>query len=194
MALVRVTANRNLVFRKKEKYVSDAIRIYSTAKGYVQSTYLIVTSPDRYRVPDDTTFILSYHMLLGFAVELYFKSYLTHIGHAEVELRSSSVRHNLKKLLELSEADGFDLPAAKKLVDYLGEQHGSFEYRYMKSDSSYFVRYQAEVFAELDELDTYVDSEIGASAFKGKALSSGGWTVPADRNGWRVPRQISNLS
>lgn len=166
--------------------MSAAIRAYSTAKGYVQSTYLIVTSPDRYNVPDDTTFILSYHMLLGFAVELYLKAYLTHTGHAETELRGGPVRHNLKKLLELSEADGFSLSAANKLVDYLGEQHGSFEYRYMKSGSSYRVRSQAEVFAELNELDTYVDSEIGASASKGKVPSSGGWVVPADRNGWRI--------
>jgi len=172
--------------RAKEKHVSDAIRTYSTAKGYVQSSYLIVTSPDRYRVPDDTTFILSYHMLLGFAVELYLKAYLTHAGHAEAELRSGGVRHNLKKLLELSEEDGFDLPAAKKLVDYLGAQHGNFEYRYMKPSGSYYVRWQAEVFAELDELDTYVDGEIGASASQARAPSSGGWTVPADRNGWRI--------
>lgn len=168
--------------------MSDAIRIYSTAKGYVQSTYLIVTSPDRYQLPDDTTFILSYHMLLGFAGELYLKAYLTHTGHAEAELRSSAVRHNLKKLLELSEADGFSLPAARNLVNYLSEQHGSFEYRYMRPDSSYFVRSQVEVFAELDELDNYVDREIGASASKGKTPSNGGWIVPADRNGWRIPK------
>lgn len=174
-------------YRAKEKHVSDAIRIYSTAKGYVQSCYLIVTSPDRFQAPDDTTFVLSYHMLLGFAVELYLKAYLTHTGHAEAELRSGGVRHNLEKLLELSEADGFSLPAAKKLVDYLSTQHGNFEYRYMKPGSSYHVRWQAEVFAELDELDSYVDGEIGASASKGRALSGGGWTVPADRNGWRIP-------
>jgi hypothetical protein len=97
--------------------MSEAIRIYSTAKGYVQSTYLIVTNPQRYQAPDDTTFILSYHMLLGFAVELYLKAYLMHTGHTEAELRR--VGHNLQKLLELSKADNFNLPEAKKLVDYL---------------------------------------------------------------------------
>lgn len=166
--------------------MSAAILTYSTAKGYVQSTYLIVTSPDRYSVPDDTTFVLAYHMLLGFAVELYLKAYLTHTGHTEVELRSGPVRHNLNKLLELSEADGFSLSAANKLVDYLSQKHASFEYRYMKSYGSYQLRPQAEVFAELNELDTYVDSEIGASASKGKAPSSVGWIVPPDRNGWRI--------
>ncbi|HEX7820303.1 MAG TPA: hypothetical protein VF463_06760 [Sphingobium sp.] len=166
--------------------MSDAIRTYSTAKGYVQSTYLIVISADRYKVPDDTTFVLSYHLLLGFAVELYLKAYLTHTGHTEAELRSGSLRHNLKKLFDLSEADGFALPAAKKLVDYLSDQHGSFEYRYMKPSSSYYIRYQADVFAELDELDAYVDGEIGASVSKGKTPSTGGWPVPADRNGWRI--------
>jgi hypothetical protein len=166
--------------------MSEAIRIYSTAKGYVQSTYLIVTNPQRYQAPDDTTFILSYHMLLGFAVELYLKAYLMHTGHTEAELRR--VGHNLQKLLELSKADNFNLPEAKKLVDYLGDQHASFEYRYMKPESSYYIRWQAEVFAELNALDHYVDVEIGASKSKGKDRASEGWTVPADRNGWRIPR------
>ena len=167
--------------------MSDAIRTYSTAKGYIQSAYLIVTNPSRFQAPDDTTFILSYHMLLGFAVELYLKAYLTHTGHTESELRSGAIRHNLKKLLALSEADSFALPAATKLVDYLNDQHGSFEYRYMKPGGSYYIRYQAEVFTELDELDAYVDAEIGASASKGKTPSAGGWGIPGDFNGWRIP-------
>ncbi len=167
--------------------MSDAITIYSTAKGYVQSAYLITTSPDRMQAPTDLTFVLSYHMLLGFAVELYLKAYLTHTGHTDTELRSGAVRHNLKKLLALCEADGFVLPAATKLVDYLHEQHGTYEYRYMKQGSSYHIRYQAEVFAELDELDEYVDGKTGASVSQGKTPSAGGWVVPSDRNGWRVP-------
>ncbi|HZV57726.1 MAG TPA: hypothetical protein VFF89_08630 [Sphingobium sp.] len=170
--------------------MSAAIRAYSTAKGYVQSAYLIVVSAGRFRVPNDTTFILSYHMLLGFAVELYLKAYLTHTGHAEAELRRRGVRHNLKKLLELSEADGFTLPTVTKLVDYLNDQHDSFEYRYTKPDGSYFIRYQADVFAELDELDAYVDGEIGASASKGSTPSTGGWLVPDDYNGWRIPTTV----
>ena len=169
--------------------MSAAIRTYSTAKGYVQSAYLIVVSTGRFRASDDTTFILSYHMLLGFAVELYLKAYLTHTGHTEAELRSGGVRHNLKKLLELSEADGFTLPTVTKLVDYLNEQHGSFEYRYMIPDGSYFIRYQADVFAELDELDAYVDGEIGASVSSGLTPSTGGWPVPGDYNGWRIPTE-----
>jgi hypothetical protein len=88
--------------------------------------------------------------------------------------------------MDMSEADGFCLSAASKLVDYLNEHHSSFEYRYMKSTSSYSLRWQAEVFSELDELDTYVDSEIGASKSKGLIASSGGWIVPSDRNGWRI--------
>ncbi|GAP25484.1 MULTISPECIES: hypothetical protein [unclassified Gluconobacter] len=167
--------------------MSDAIRTYSTAKGYVQSAYLIMTNPSRFQVPDDTTFILSYHMLLGFAVELYLKAYLTNTGHTEAELRSGAVRHNLKKLLELSEADSFSLPAATKLVDYLNDQHSSFEYRYMKPDSLYCLRDQADVFTELDNLDAYVDREIGASVSKEKTPSSGGWVVPDGYNVWRIP-------
>lgn len=166
--------------------MSEAIRTYSTAKGYVQSAYLIVTSPARFQVPDDTTFFLSYHMLLGFAVELYLKAYLTHTGHTEAELRSGPVRHNLKKLLELSEADSFSLFPATKLVDYLHDKHASFEYRYMKPAGLYYFRYQADVFSELNQLDNYVDSAIGASASKGKTPPFDGWVVSDAYNGWRI--------
>jgi hypothetical protein len=130
-------------------------------------------------------------MLLGFAVELYLKAYLTHTGHTQSELRSGTVRHNLTKLLELSEADGFNLQAATKLVDYLNDQHGSFEYRYMKPGGSYHVRYQADVFIELNELDAYVDGEIGASVSKGMMPSSVGWVVPSNCNGWRISKGVS---
>jgi hypothetical protein len=166
--------------------MSAAIRFYSTAKGYVQSAYLIVGNPARFQVRDDTTFILPYHMLLGFAVELYLKSYLTHTGHTECELRSGSVRHNLKKLLELSEADGFTEPKVTPLVNYLNDQHASYEYRYMKPEGVYDVRCQADVFAELDELDAYVDNVIGASVSRGLLPSTGGWPVSSDFNGWRI--------
>jgi len=148
---------------------------------------MIITNPTRYSVDDDTTFILSYHLLLGFAVELYLKAYLTHRKHSEAELRRNDVRHNLEKLLALSEADGFNLLAAKRLVEYLHIKHGSFEYRYVRQGGRYDLRSQAEVFTDLDELDTYLDSEIGASASLGKKPTTGGWKVPDTYRGWRIP-------
>jgi len=160
--------------------------MYSTAKGYVQSAYLIIASPIRNTAPDDSTFVLAYHLLLGFAVELYLKAYLTEAGHTERELRSAGIRHNLNNLLELSVADGFNLPTTKPLVSYLSEQHESFEFRYMKSTSLYFLRAQSEVFDELNHLDAYVDRHVGASASSGKTPSSTGWIVPAAQDGWRI--------
>lgn len=75
--------------------MESALLNYSTARGYIQSAYLIMTNHNRFQVPNDITFVLAYHMLLGFAVELYLKSYLTHTGHNERELRNAAVRHNL---------------------------------------------------------------------------------------------------
>jgi hypothetical protein len=165
--------------------MSDPSVDYSTAKGYVQSAFLIMANPYRFQASNDTTFFLSFHLLLGFSVELYLKAYLRHTGHSEKDLKSFGVRHNLEKLLELSEADGFALPAAKSLVDYLTKQHGNYEYRYPNIDGSYRARSLGELFGELNQLDWYIDSAVGASASHGKAPSTVGWTMPPEFNVWR---------
>lgn len=56
---------------------------YSTAKGYVQGAYLVVCNRDRLQLPDDSSLVLSVHMLCGFAIELYLKAALAHYGENE---------------------------------------------------------------------------------------------------------------
>jgi hypothetical protein len=46
-----------------------------------------MSNPLRYQVPDDTPFVLSFHMLCGFAAELYLKAFLMHKGYTEDQLR-----------------------------------------------------------------------------------------------------------
>jgi hypothetical protein len=171
-----------------EKRISNAIATYSTAKGYVQSAYLIISNPLRLQVNIDPSIILSYHLLLGFAVELYLKALLQHDGHSETDLKRHGVRHNLSKLLEMCDAKDMPSAVASGLVAYLDHQHANFEYRYVTVDGSYNVRrWQAEVFAELNILDEYVDRKIGASASKQLSPGSSGWTISEDFNGWRIP-------
>lgn len=165
--------------------MSDALYFYSTAKGYVQSAFLIMNNPDRSQLPDDTSLFLSCHMLFGFAVELYLKAYLRYTGHNKGELKKGCIGHNLKKLLTKSQDNGFCLSAAKNLTEYLGQKHASFEYRYMKSDSKYHYCPLAVIFSDLSELDAYVDRKIGASASTGKEISTRGWNISSDSE-WRL--------
>jgi hypothetical protein len=159
---------------------------YSTAKGYVQSAFVIIVAPHRMQTPDDTTFFLSFHMLIAFSVELYLKAYLRHHGYDEKALRAGGVRHNLPKLLEMAKAEGLACAQAEALVEYLGDKHESFEFRYMKPGGSYKLRPLEEIFAELTALDAAVDAAVGASAAFGRVPGRGAWIVPTSVSGWRI--------
>lgn len=165
----------------------DAHLPYSTAKGYVQSAYVLMNSPDRMSVPDDMTFFLSLHMLWGFAVELYLKSFLMHRGWTEKKLRSIALRHNLQALAAAADEAGLKLREINMLVELLGEKHASFGYRYAKPDGQHRVPKLNAVFASLSALDEAVDKAIGASVSRGRTPGGppGHWTLPPERNAVR---------
>ena len=73
-----------------------SIIAYSSAKGFVQSAYLIVTNRLRLTTNDDTSFVMSCHLLFGFGLELYLKSYLKASGVNDKILMDYNIRHNLK--------------------------------------------------------------------------------------------------
>ncbi|RWE83476.1 MAG: hypothetical protein E5W28_01915 [Mesorhizobium sp.] len=165
--------------------MSDPTTPYGTAKGYVQSALLLMTNPDRFQAETDASFYLSFHMLIGFATELYLKSYLMHVGYQERELRASGVRHNLNSLLAMAEAKGLSDRGAAVLVDLLGEHHQSFEFRYMKEGARYPAMNLRRVFEALSSLNRVVDEAVGASASRGKQPGDG-WDFPDDfRQKWR---------
>ncbi|WP_319936287.1 hypothetical protein [Lichenihabitans sp. Uapishka_5] len=164
---------------------SDAARAYVVALGYVQSMAAIMGGNTRQQTEDDIPFVLAFHMLAGFAVELYLKSYLYFTGHDENELRGPNLRHNLSNLLEKSKADGLINEGADFLVDYLNDHHASFEFRYMKSASTYPVRSLNSIFEAFSSLDVYVDTKVGASVSQGRT-PKGGWPFSPDNN-WRMP-------
>ncbi|MBZ9674082.1 hypothetical protein [Mesorhizobium sp. ES1-3] len=165
--------------------MNDPTTPYSTAKGYVQSAFVMMTSPMRFQVPDDSSFYLSFHMLTGFATELYLKSFLASQGYTEKDLRRPEVRHDLRKLLEMAEAKGLNDSGATVLVDLLGDHHKSYEFRYMRADSKYSAIHIRHVFDALSSLDRTVDKTVGASAAHGKQPGHG-WHFYDDlRRGWR---------
>jgi hypothetical protein len=162
-------------------------REYSVAKGYVQSAFLIVTNPARMTVPDDRSFVLAVSQLFGFAAELYFKGFLIASGVEPRVLRNSIVRHNLAKLHEMSIERGLSLELASWLVEVLGTQHKSHEFRYMTEQSSYTALDLTRAFAAFSELDLIVDAFIGASAAFGLTPRRG-WDLPRHL-AWRLPVQ-----
>lgn len=165
--------------------MNEAIRTYGTAKGYIQSAYLQVTNPLRLKLPNDTTLFLSFHLNAGFAAELYLKAFLYSTGHSEAELKSAAVRHDLEALLKIAEGDGFSDAGASALVNVLHKQHKSFEFRYMKADSSFTPNPLDQTFSAFSTLDTAVDTAVGASA--SFALTPGGaWALPLEFAAWRL--------
>ncbi|RWC31567.1 hypothetical protein [Mesorhizobium sp.] len=165
--------------------MSDPVLPYSTAKGYVQSAFLLMTNEIRFQAPDDSSFYLSFHMLLGFAMELYLKSFLLQNGYEEKALRAAGVRHDLSKLLEMAEAKGLKERGAVTLVDLLSEHHRSFGFRYTKAESEYPIINLQRVFEAFSSLDLAVDTVIGASVAHGKR-PRGSWDFPNDfRKIWR---------
>src|SRR6266550_6829 len=100
---------------------------YAVAKGYVQSAYAMMTNPARLQLPDDTTFFMAFHMLCGFAVELYFKAFLAHKGNSDAELRRPHIRHDLRRLLDECGSKGMYDTGADMLVELLADKHKNFE-------------------------------------------------------------------
>jgi len=161
---------------------SDPILKYSTARGYVQSALLLISNPARFQVADDSSFFPAFHMLCGFAVELYLKSFLEFAGLSERDLIRAG--HNLFALQTLAHEKGLSDPAIVQLVDYLGEKHKSLEFRYMKASGRYDYGDLRLVFSTFSTLDNRVDELIGARASYG--LSSGGeWLLSERQARWR---------
>lgn len=167
----------------------DPIVTYSTAKGYVQSAYLMMTSPYRYHLPNDTPFYLSFHMLCGFAVELYLKAYLSHKGFTDRQLRQQKFRHDLRRLHDLAAAEGLLDGGSSKLAIFLGEHHNSFEFRYMKPKSYFWAMNLRDMFAEFSSLDYAIDDATGASASRNRRPGSG-WIFPSEHAHWRFPNMV----
>jgi hypothetical protein len=158
---------------------------YAVAKGYVQSAFAMMTNPVRLGLPDDTTFFLAFHMLCGFAAELYFKAFLEHKGYSDAQLRKPQIRHDLTWLRDQCRSEGMYDTGADLLVDLLAGKHKNYEFRYMKQASVYRTMHLQVIFSAFSSLDRAVDAAIGASAARGKS-ARGSWKFPSD-GPWRLP-------
>ena len=158
---------------------------YSVAKGYVQSAFAMMTNPDRLQLPDDRAFFMAFHMLCGFAVELYLKAFLAHKGFTDAQLRHPHIRHDLMRLRDQCRSEGLYDTGVDLLVDLLASKHKSFELRYMKKTSEYQTIDLRAIFSAFSSIDRVVDTAIGASAARGGS-AGGWWKFPSDGQ-WRFP-------
>lgn len=156
----------------------NAIKNYSTARGYVQSIFLIATNERRYQANKDTPFILASMLLAGFAVELYLKAYLQRSGFKE-----SIKTHDLRKLSHLCEKRGLPASKMKDLVDFFYQSHRDGLYRYMRGEHEYEVPKLHILFNLLSDLNNIVDEALGARASYGLEID-GQWNFP-EKNNWR---------
>tara|TARA_R110001606_G_scaffold56231_1_gene136413 strand:- start:16 stop:306 length:291 start_codon:yes stop_codon:yes gene_type:complete len=67
--------------------MDEAINRYHTAKGYFQSTIMIFKSPERNSSQRELLTLLSMSLLVGFALELYFKAWLLACGRPSEEVK-----------------------------------------------------------------------------------------------------------
>jgi hypothetical protein len=158
---------------------------YSVAKGYVQSAYAMMTNPYRLQLPDDITLFMAFHMLCGFAAELYFKAFLAHKGYSDAQLRKREIGHDLTWLRDQCRSEGMYDTGADLLVDLLAGKHKNYEFRYMKRASEYRTMDLRHIFSAFSSLDRAVNTAIGASAARGKS-ARGSWKFPSD-GPWRLP-------
>ena len=171
---------------KKPKLKSaDPIASYATAKTYVQSAYALMDSAGRRTLPNDSTVFLPFHLLCGFAIEIYLKAYLTHRQLPAEKLLNFRVRHNLKRLRTMAKTKGLDCSDFNGLVDLLHESHKKHHFRYMPSKKIFKHQPLAVIFSQLSALDVAVDSAIGASKSKGK-IPEPGWHFYAHQTPWRL--------
>lgn len=166
-----------------------AIVHYSTARGYVQSAFLMLSNPIRLSVRDDTSFILSSHLLFGFATELYLKSFLSCRGVSDADLRSPKLGHNLAALLRRAKEMSFASESAETLVDILGKGHSDFRYRYAGRDVTFPVIGPNNAFEGFRHIDSFVDESVGARASLAlpPEQDQGRWELPGLLGYWRIP-------
>ncbi len=159
---------------------------YSTARGYVQSAYTMMISPVRFSLPDDTPYHLSFHMLCGFAVELYLKSYLVEQGITDNQLMRPPFGHDLKSLYEECSVRKFKNSGALALIEYFGDYHKQLIFRHAKRDVDYPVPNIRAMFTAFSKLDSYIDKVTNARASRGLPPEQG-WNFPLEASVWRVP-------
>ena len=124
---------------------------------------MIATSPLRSDESKVVLTVLPMNMLIGFALELYFKAWLLDAGRPSAKVKALS--HEITALHNEARIEGLPLiPLLDQLVEALSPGHEDFTHRYINSGDEVSLIKWPLAFAALQDLDTAVDAKIGASA------------------------------
>jgi hypothetical protein len=135
-----------------EDHMADVQLFYTPAKNYLEAVKVIAGS-----AMDEAHRFLPMHNLMGFAMELYLKAWLSHAGLTKKQLGAKHYGHHLKNLF--AEAKSADIPSInglEPLIDHLHGPHHKLQYRYLDADMTFMLTAMDVVIPIFDELDLSV--------------------------------------
>lgn len=127
---------------KKTLKNTSASSFLKGAAGHHHALQLVYPHVGSTQVPEHAVFFAFYNMF-GFALELYFKAFLSGKGLAVKALSEKPYSHNLVNLFDEAVSRGlFDLvtnvdnSALEKVVSVIGPRFSDFTYRYIDDDNN----------------------------------------------------------
>jgi hypothetical protein len=140
----------------------EATHRYSTARGYLEAAKMIFLSEhhEGHRV---VLAALPLHMLVSFALELYFKAWLLKFGVPSDDVQKFG--HRLADLYTAAKTAGLpDVASLDDVVKLFAGPRGDFTLRYIGEKDNVRVAAWTVVFPILDQLDVVVDRFVGVRA------------------------------
>lgn len=132
-----------------------------TAKAYVEASKMIYMSP--HAGPNTAPTVMPMNMLVGFALELYFKSWL--LSHGESSGKVQSYGHAIGKLYFDASLKGLPvIPRLSEIVSLLSAGHKDFTFRYSEPGDSVETLNWGPTFEVLDQLGDCVIAALPRSA------------------------------
>jgi hypothetical protein len=141
----------------------------------------------RKQYQNDLRFVIPCMMLLGHAIEVYLKAWLSAHGYAPDTLRRSPFGHDLRRLYEEARQQGLPEPpmppqhSFNDLVESYEKDHGDYSLRYPQEGWTFAVPKVDALFAIFNALD----SEVGL-AVNGHRPNPLDWTINPSEE-FRVP-------
>lgn len=154
---------------------TEAVSRFAAARGYLEAIKMICTSPHMNSEGRVVYTILPLNMLAGFALELYFKSWLLLKGRPSKEVRAYG--HKVGTLFSAARNHGLpDVDKLDQVVESLGPGHEDFTYRYINSgDEISLIKWELAIPA-LDSLDDIVHVEAARLAEDAGIVTAGAFS------------------
>jgi hypothetical protein len=147
--------------------VTSPESFFIAGRAYVTGAHAIVKSDARARYDNDFRFVIPCMMLIGHAIEVYLKAWLTLRGYTDEALRKRPFGHNLRKLYEEARINGLPEPGMPPrqsfhdLVESYEIHHGDFSFRYPVDGWTFEVPKIDIVFQIFAVLDRTIATAMG---------------------------------